>query len=279
MDPPRGGWRPVGVGHTGPWIRRSLSGRSAAQSESEEVLREKLLALAALQKVDLDAAALKKNADGYPREIAELEKQLAAHRAAVDAERTRLDEIDRQKATLEQTIAEDKDKVRKWEARLTEQRSTREYSALAREIDIAKKGQQTMSEEVVELGQQATIQREVVRQKDAEFQGRTKDLMERMNALRAKLVEVEAEAKVVAERRAEAAKGVDRDLLRRYDTIRKKRMPAMVPVVAPGTCTGCRMNVRPQMYNQLVASRGVDVCPSCSRIVYAAEVLEVPASK
>jgi uncharacterized protein len=242
-------------------------------------LREKLLALAALQKVDLDAAAIKKNADGYPREIAELEKQLATQRAAVDAERARLEDLDRQKATLEQTITEDKEKVRKWEARLTEQRSTREYSALAREIDIAKKGQQTMSEEVVELGRQATIQREVVRSKESEFQARTKDLNERVKVLREKVLEIEAEAKVVAEKRAEVAKGVDRDLLRRYDTIRKKRMPAMVPVVAPGTCTGCRMNVRPQMYNQLVASRGVDVCPSCSRIVYAAEVLEVPASK
>lgn len=242
-------------------------------------MREKLLALAALQKVDLDAAVLKKNADGYPREIAELEKQLATQRAAVDAERTRLEELDRQKGTLEQTITDDKDKVRKWEARLTEQRSTREYSALAREIDIAKKGQQTMGEEVVEVGRQSTLQREVVRQKEAEFQAKTKDLAERMQGLKAKLAEVELEAKDVASRRAEVAKGVDRDLLRRYDTIRKKRMPAMVAVVAPGTCTGCRMNIRPQMYNQLVASRGVDVCPSCSRIIYAAEVLDVPASK
>lgn len=242
-------------------------------------MREKLLALAALQKVDLEAAVLKKNADGYPRDIAELEKQLATERASVDAERARLDDLERQRATLEQTITEDKDKVRKWEARLTEQRSTREYSALAREIDIAKKGQQTMSEEVVELGRQVTIQREAVRQKDADFQSRTKDLLERMQALRAKLGEVEAQAREVSERRDEAAKGVERELLRRYDTIRKKRLPAMVPVVAPGTCTGCRMNLRPQMYNQLVASRGVDVCPSCSRIVYAAEVLEAPVVK
>ena len=242
-------------------------------------MREKLLALAALQKVDLDAAVLKKNADGYPREIAELEKQLSAQRAAVDAERARLEELDRQRGTLDQTIVDDKDKVRKWEARLTEQRSTREYSALAREIDIAKKGQQTMGEEVVELGRQSTLQREAVRQKEAEFKAKTKDLLARMEVLKAKLAEVEIQAKAVADRRAEVAKGIDRDLLRRYDTIRKKRMPAMVAVVAPGTCTGCRMNIRPQMYNQLVASRGVDVCPSCSRLVYAAEVLDVLASK
>jgi predicted nucleic acid-binding Zn-ribbon protein len=106
-------------------------------------LREKLLALAALQKVDLDIAALKKNAEAYPREMSELEKQLGAAKAAVDAERSKLEQLESQKRSLEETIAEDRDKVRKWEARLAEQRSTREYSALAREIDIAKKGQQT----------------------------------------------------------------------------------------------------------------------------------------
>jgi uncharacterized protein len=242
-------------------------------------LREKLLALAALQKVDLDAAALKKNADAYPREIADLEKQLAAQRAAVDAERVKLDELERQKSTLEQTIVDDKDKVRKWEGRLTEQRSTREYSALAREIDIAKKGQTTMAEEVVELGKQATIQREAVRQKDVEFHGRTKELNERIQGLKARLAEVEAQARAVEVQRTDAARSVEKELLRRYDSIRRKRMPALVAVIAPGTCTGCRMNIRPQKYNELVASRGVDSCPSCSRIIYAAEVMETDPVK
>jgi predicted nucleic acid-binding Zn-ribbon protein len=245
----------------------------------EEVLRDKLLALVALQKVDLDIAALKKNAEAYPREMGELEKQLQAAKAAVDAERTRLDDQERQKATLEQTIAEDKDKVRKWEARLTEQRSTREYSALAREIDIAKKGQLTMAEEVQELGRQATIQRELVKAKEAEFTTKTKDLVDRIAALKGKLAEVEAQVKAIDGKRAEAAKEVEGALLKQYDVIRKKRMPAMVSVSAPGTCSGCRMNIPAQKFNQLVASRGIDTCPSCTRMIYAAEVLETPATK
>lgn len=237
-------------------------------------MREKLLALAALQKVDVEVAALKKNAETYPLEIAELDRQLAVARAAVDAERTKHDEFERQRATLEQTVIDDKDKVRKWEGRLTEQRSTREYSALAREIDIAKKGLQTMAEDILELGKQLTLQREVVRQKEADFQVRTKDLVQRIEALRGQLREVEAQAHTVETRRVDASKIVAVDLLRRYDNIRRKRMPALVAVIAPGTCTGCRMNLRPQMYNMLVASGAVESCPSCSRMIYAAEVID-----
>ncbi len=242
-------------------------------------MRDKLLALAALQKVDLDIAALKKNAEVYPREMSELEKQLNTAKAAVDAERTKLEQLESQKRTLEQTITEDKDKVRKWEGRLTEQRSTREYSALAREIDIAKKGQLTMAEEVQELGRQAIVQREVVKTKEGEFTGKTKDLVDRIAALRAKLSEVEAQVKVVDAQREAAAKGVDATLLRQYDVVRKKRMPALVPVNHPGTCSGCRMNIPPQRFNTLVASKGIDTCPSCTRIIYAAETLEAPVAK
>ena len=242
-------------------------------------MRDKLLALAALQKVDLDIAALKKNAEVYPREMSELEKQLNAAKASVDAERTKLEQFESQRRTLEQTITDDKDKVRKWEGRLTEQRSTREYSALAREIDIAKKGQLTMAEEVQELGRQALVHREVVKSKEAEFTLKTKDLVDRIAVLQGKLGEIEAQVKIAEGKRAEAAKSVDDKLLRQYDVVRKKRMPAMVPINHPGTCSGCRMNIPAQRFNTLVASRGIDTCPSCTRIIYAAETLEAsPAS-
>lgn len=242
-------------------------------------MRDKLLALAELQKVDLDIAALRKSAEVYPRETAELEKQLNAAKAAVDAERTKLEQLESQRRTLEQTVADDKDKVRKWEARLTEQRSTREYSALAREIDIAKKGQLTMTEEVQELGRQAGVQRELVKVKESEFSAKTKDLVDRIEALRAKLNEVEAQVKVVDGKRLQAAGKVDERLLKQYDVVRKKRMPALVPVNHPGTCGGCRMNIPAQRFNTLVATRGIDTCPSCTRIIYAAETLESPPAK
>lgn len=240
-------------------------------------MRDKLLALAALQKVDLEIAALKKAAAAYPREITELEKQLAAAKSAVEAERQRLDDLDRQRTQLEHTLSDDRDKVKKWEGRLTEQRTTREYSALAREIDIAKKGQLTMSEELTEMGKQHALQREVVKQKDSEFGTRTKDLVDRIAALKARAAESEAAVKGLDGKRADAAKQVDAALLRRYDTIRKKRMPAMVAVTPPGVCGGCRMNIPAQQFNQLVASRGFDVCPSCQRIIHASETFEATA--
>src|SRR5689334_13498075 len=102
-------------------------------------LQEKLKGLVELQKVDMEIVALRKSSEALPRQMAELEKELQSAKSVVDAERERFADLERQKRTLEQNLVDEKDKVKKWEQRLAEQRSTREYSALAREIDIAKK--------------------------------------------------------------------------------------------------------------------------------------------
>jgi uncharacterized protein len=242
-------------------------------------LREKLLALANLQKVDMEIASLRKAAEVYPKQLAELEKELANAKSAVDAERNRLADLERQKATLEQNIRDEKDKVKKWESRLSEQRSTREYAALAREIDIAKKANQTMAEELVELGKTIGLAREAVKAKEGEFAGSADQIGGKVAELRKKLSDVDGQARALEGKRAQAASAVDAGLLRRYDGIRKKRMPALVAVLSPGTCQGCNMNVRPQLYSMLRTSLGTDVCPSCHRIIYAAEALEAPAQK
>lgn len=241
-------------------------------------MREKLLTLHELQKVDSEIAALRKNAETYPKQLSELEKELAAARSAVDAERARLQDTESQRRTLEQNIVDERDKVKKWEARLTEQRSTREYSALAREIDIAKKSLLTMQEETQELSKQVTVVREAVKAKEQEFAGRMDQIQSKMTELKAKMASAEGQVKELEGKRGAAAAAVDKTLLGRYDNVRKKRMPALVPVVN-GACQGCRMMLPPQLYNQLRVSLGTDLCPSCNRIIYAAEAVEAPKEK
>jgi len=239
-------------------------------------LQEKLKALFDLQKVDLEIAALRKSADVHPKQMAELEKEQGAARSAVEAERSRLTDLERQKRTLEQNIQDEKEKVKKWEARLAEQRSTREYAALAREIDIAKKANQTMADELQELGKSITGVRETVKGKEQEFTAKQEQLSGRILELRAKIGEADGQVKELEAKRTQAASSVDATLLRRYDTVRKKKLPALA-AVRDGTCTGCNMNVPPQLYNTLAVTFGMDVCPSCNRIIFAAKALDTPA--
>jgi predicted nucleic acid-binding Zn-ribbon protein len=240
-------------------------------------LQDKLKALGALQKVDLEIAALRKSSEVFPRQMAELEKELTQVRGVVEAERNRLTDLERQKRTLEQNIVDEKDKVKKWEARLAEQRSTREYAALAREIDIARKANATMAEEVIELGKQQALAREAVRAREQELAGRQDQIGGRLSELRAKVASFDGQVKALDGKRQDAAGKVDRTLLQRYESVKKKKLPVLV-FVQSGTCTGCNMNIPPQLYNTLKVTLGMDVCPSCHRMICAPEALEDKAS-
>jgi predicted nucleic acid-binding Zn-ribbon protein len=241
-------------------------------------LQQKLKALVELQKVDLDVAALRKSSEVYPKQMAELERELGAVKSSVEMERTRVLDVERQRRTLEQNIADEKEKVKKWEARLAEQRSTREYAALAREIDIAKKANQTMSDELVELGKSLGSMREALKSKESELLARQEQIAGQLKEIQNKVATFQGQVKELEGKRAHAAGSVDKTLLGRYDNVRRKKLPVLVTVTA-GTCAGCNMNVPPQLYNNLRVSLGIDVCPNCHRIICAAEALAEQAQQ
>ena len=228
----------------------------------------KLKALEELQKVDLSIQDLQRSGEAFPKRLAELEAELKKARDAWSAEEARLEANEKQRADLEQRLEDEKEKVKKWEARLTEQRTTREYSALAREIDIAKKTNVTLGEELAELGKLREEIEKVEAEKGAAYDAKVKTVGAEAEALKKQIGELDGRIAELSGKRAAATKGVDPHLLGRYENIRRKRMPAL-SAVRDGTCTGCRMRIPPQLYNQLLTGLPFDVCRSCARIIYA----------
>lgn len=231
---------------------------------------EKLKGLEELQKVDVELLELERGGAEFPKRLAALEAELAAVQAKVEAEQTRLSEVERSKRTLEEQLAADKEKLKKWEGRLAEQRSTREYSALAREIDIARKQNVTLQDEIVLLAKQVEEIGDVVAEKQLELDEKAKELSGQAREIRAAMAEIDGRRKALAGRRAEAARKVDAVMLRRYETIRTRRGTVIAPIVN-GACKGCNMNIPPQLYNELRTTPRLDVCPSCGRMIYASE--------
>jgi uncharacterized protein len=250
-----------------------LPGLDGAGREPGGAVRQKLKALALLQEVDVQILELTKSGEGHPKRIAELEAQLAQTRAAIAVERARQEENDRLRHELEQKLQEEKDKVRKWEARLTEMRTTREYAALSREVDIAKKSNQNMQEEMLALMQTGEEIEKALQARRDEAKAKEASIAEEMKELREKMSAIQAGVKELESKRTELAKSVDATLLRKYDAIRAKRGIALVPVVN-GTCQGCHINIPPQLYNTVVQFKSVETCPRCNRILFLREALD-----
>lgn len=236
-------------------------------------MHDLLKALTALQRVDAELDELVRNSREFPNRLAELEAKLGAARQSTEENRQRLSELENQKHALEEQLAADKDKIKKWEARLTEQRSAREYTALAREIDIAKKQNATVSEEIVELSKEIQGAREQLEVSEKAFTELESGVVEDKNRIEKALGETNEKEAELSKRRSEAAESVPSQMLRRYDLIHRRRGTVLV-TVNNGACSGCRMSLPPQLHNQLLARPKLDACPSCGRMIYVPKAFE-----
>lgn len=240
-------------------------------------MNDLLKALEALQSVDAELGELTRSSSEYPGQLAQLEERVGAARQSRDESRQKVAELEAQKKALEEQLAADKDKVKKWEARLTEQRSPREYTALAREIDIAKKQNVTTAEDIAALAKEIAASQEALEAVEAEVAEVERVVRNDRRRIRNALSQFEKQEEELNERRNEAAKLVPKQMLRRYDQIQKRRGLAVVQVQG-GTCSGCRMSIPPQLYNQLLTRARLDSCPSCARMIYVPEAFEREAA-
>jgi predicted nucleic acid-binding Zn-ribbon protein len=241
-------------------------------------LREKLKALEELQQIDLDAGGLRAEATSIPVRRAEIEVQVSAARKAYQAEKTRLEDNERERRQVESLLQMERDKVKKWEGRLGEIKTPREYAAMSREIDIAKKANETQSEQAKQL----TADAQGIK---ADLEHRGEALGDAETAAQAELKEIDDRRRAADERlrgleqrRAEAAQRVDASLLAKYENIRRRRAGVAVSPVVGMTCKGCNRNIPPQLAITLQRANSIETCPNCHRIIYSAEAVNPPAA-
>jgi predicted nucleic acid-binding Zn-ribbon protein len=233
--------------------------------------REKLKCLEELQRIDLQIRDLSAQAEAHPARLKQIEGDRSSAQKALDALRGRLADNERARRQNEQLLQIERDKVRKWESRLNELKTPREYAALARELDIAKKTNQTAEEEIKRLALEYDDLRKQVAgaegalgDKDAVVSKEGQEIQKILSGLNEKT------SALTKDREAAVAR-CDRSLVSKYERIRKQRGGVAVVPVINGTCQGCNMNIPPQMANTLQTSPEPMTCPSCHRFIYAAE--------
>jgi predicted nucleic acid-binding Zn-ribbon protein len=228
--------------------------------------REKLRALEELQRIDLQIRDLNAMAEQHPQRLREIEAERDQSRAALDALRGQL--ADNERARRQQTEMLGVDKERKWEARQSELRSPREYAALARELDILRKTNQTATQELHRLGSEYEELKAGLGLAEGALAEKEAVVAREGDVIKAQLAELDLKAQGLKEQRDEAAKVCDPALLSKYERLRKRRGVVAVAPVVGSTCKGCQMNIPPQMANLLRTGAEIQTCPSCHRFIY-----------
>ncbi len=231
-------------------------------------MKDLLADLIALQDVELEIFKAEEGLRELPKDISEIESIMSARRKSLDAVDEEISAYEQRKAPLEAELKENQAILDAADARIKRIKTNKEFLALQREIDLAKKRKSDLEEQILTIMdkiEKKTLERERIR---ASFEADKVILDERKDKVVGQMKELEAVLAEYHGKDKSLRKIVEPSLLSKYDRIKQGKKGLAVVECHDGVCRGCHMHIQPQLYNELVRGDKLIICPSCQRILF-----------
>ncbi|MCB9655105.1 MAG: hypothetical protein H6729_13355 [Deltaproteobacteria bacterium] len=237
-------------------------------------VREHLLALYRLQKIDTAAQELARGGEAIPERISETERAVDALRVDLGQLNAEADAQRAQQRELELQISEETNKHRQWKRRLNDIKSPREYQAMSRELESGERTVRAFEESVLQIMQELESKQQVIDEKAKVLRERELDSNEKVRDLRERAAQIAADVAAARAGRHAVIETLPENLVTRYEQVRKQRRGIAVAVVEAGKCGGCHVTLRPQAVVELLRNTDIQTCPLCHRILVPDELLK-----
>ncbi len=203
-----------------------------------------------------------------PLQRKNLEEQLAASVAGVEALKQKARQVEMDRKKLELDVGTRTETISRLKTQQYQTRKNDEFQAIGHEIERYENEIRKIEDEELELmveadklkadlgveeKKSATVRESVARQ--------TGDLESKSKTLQSRLEELTKE-------RAEIAGKIDEDLLGRFERLFKSKGDAVVVALEHEVCTGCHMKVTTQTAHRAKAGKEIVSCENCGRILY-----------
>jgi predicted nucleic acid-binding Zn-ribbon protein len=231
-------------------------------------LREHMEKLAVLQTLDLKIRGMQREKDEIPTRLAALEGEFKKEEEKVLGQKAELDRLLKDRRHKEKELEEEVERVKKAEARVFEIKTNKEYQAVLKEIEGAKKLNRQREEEILGILERFEELQKVARQGEKELEAKRKDYQQQLSELQERAAHFEQKMAAEVKKWDERQRGIPSDLLSKYRMLLEKRQGIAVAPVSNGVCQACHMNLRPQLYIELQKQQTLILCPNCSRILF-----------
>ena len=227
---------------------------------------EGLRELVELQTLDDDLAASEEQSAGIPAQRARLEERRAAAEERLARSRETLVTAEAEQRRAEADHQDSEALIAKLEGQQFQVKSNEAYTALLHELERAKQAKSDFETRILEAMEgidaatrEIAAAEEQAKATFAQGEAGAEALDKREADLAARLDARRAERSSVSER-------LDARLLEQYEKIAARRRPVVVRI-SQEICLGCRANIPPQLYIEILRCESLLSCSNCHRIL------------
>jgi len=231
-------------------------------------LKEKILLLISLQECDSQLVKLSAKKVKLPEKISKMEEKFQLYKESVEQNKRKHEELKARRAECETKVKKLNDGMIKTKEKLLEVKNNKEYQAMLKENETAEKTRGEVESQIIALMDEmdklsllVKKDEETLKQAELNHQEEKKIIEDDLNA-------VDEDTVIWTEKRADIQKSIPADLLVKYERVKKRNNGVGVISVWKAVCSGCHMNIPPQLYNELQRSNELLSCPNCNRIMY-----------
>lgn len=231
-------------------------------------MEEKVAVLKELQEIDLLLQTLNGSCQKLEGELDQSRAERDRIQEIVDDLADEMSQLDGARRELAQSIQHEDAIIQRSEGRLPNIKTQKEYVAVLKEIDTAKATMRELKAKMAELDGQFNALADDRSGKEAEMAAIQKVLDERGAAIDEELSSLRTDQQGKLGQREDLLGRLPRAVASRYRALCGRRGGMAVVEARQGTCSGCNMQLPPQLYNSLFMSTDIQSCPHCSRLLY-----------
>lgn len=234
-------------------------------------MQEKLQLLKELQALDIERQTFIQQRQTFTDVHSQLQVDLDRIQEMVDSLATEIEGLNAQRRELVQALTLEEANIARSEGRLPQIKTQKEYVAILKEVDTAKKLAKELTGQIEAKDQELAALGADKTEKDGELASLSEEVAERRSEIGEELAKVEAELEAMQERREDLLKQLPAGLRKRYQLLLDRRGGIAVVEARGGACLGCHMHLPPQQFNSLYVAKEVQTCPHCNRLLYIVE--------
>ena len=231
-------------------------------------MQKQLQLLRDLQELDREKKVVEVERKTGLDEQQALNAELERLQLMVDSLADEIGALESEKNELAHAMELEKQNIERSEGRLPQIKTQKEYIAVLKEVDTAKKLAKELLDQIdAKNGALDSLNSEKA-EKDDEFTRAREQANGRCAEIDASLVSVTEQLDEMERQRKALLQELPTKLRKRYELLMSRRGGVAVVEARGGACLGCHMHLPPQLFNSLFVVKEIQTCPHCNRLLF-----------